>query len=322
MSVAVGAPVLAGGLAVVGLLAAGPASALLARAEWPARSPTAALVLWQSVCLCAGLAVIGGIVVLAVEPLGPRLPAALTALVRNVLDGAALRDLPGWRAGLLLLAATIAGSLLAVLIRCGVLTVRRRRAHRELLDLLTLPTEPEGGARRYPQGVQLLDHAAPVAYGVPGWHTRLVLTVGLVDLLSGRQLAAVVAHERAHLRAHHDLLLLPFQAWSAALGRLPGVNAARAAVAALAEMHADDAAARAVDPGTVASALATVVLAAPGTSNQLGSELPEIGSTAVIRRVARLRSPRPLSAGPTTLVYLAALLVLLAPAVVLIVDWS
>ncbi len=321
MSVAVGAPVLAGGLAVVGVVAAGPASALLARAEWPARSPTAALVLWQSVCLCAGLAVIGGMVVLAVEPLGPRLPAALTALVRNVLDGAALRDLPGWRAGLLLLAATIAGSLLAVLIRCGVLALRRRHTHRELLDLLTLPTEPDG-ASRYPQGVQLLDHAAPVAYGVPGWHTRLVLTVGLVDLLSGRQLAAVVAHERAHLRAHHDLLLLPFQAWSAALGRLPGVNAARAAVAALAEMQADDAAARAVDPGTVASALAAVVLAGPGTPNHPGSELPEIGSTAVIRRVARLRSPRPLSAGRTVLVYLAALLVLLAPAVVLIINWS
>jgi Zn-dependent protease with chaperone function len=321
VSIAVGAPVLACGLAVVGLLAAGPASALLARAQWPARGPTAALVLWQSVCLCAGLALIGAMVVLAVQPLGPRLSAALMTLLRNVFDGTPLRGLPGWRVILLMLAGALAGFLLAVLIRCGLLALRRRRAHRELLDLLTLPAEPDG-ASRFPQGVQLLDHAAPVAYGVPGWHTRLVLTVGLVDLLTGRQLAAVVAHERAHLRAHHDLLLLPFQAWSAALGRLPGVNSARAAVAALAEMQADDAAARAVDPGTVASALAAVVLAGPGTPDLVRTEVPEIGSTAVVRRVSRLRDPRPLSAGRTLLVYLTALLVLLAPAVVLIIDWS
>ncbi len=338
MSSALSATALAGGLAVVGLLAAGPASALLARAEWPTRSPTVALVLWQAVCLCAGLSLTGAAVVIAVEPLDVRLPGALIALLRNTFDGAPSRGMTGWQVLLLVIAALFASTLLAVLIRCLVLVVRRRRAHREILDLLTMPagTRPPGTV---PDEVRILDHATPIAYGVPGWHTRLVLTAGLIDLLSAPQLAAVVAHERAHLRSHHDLLLLPFQAWAAALGRLPGVRAARDAVATLAEMHADDAAARQVDPQTVASALARVVLAgrpadqaavppddrpanrAPALPTGFPSELPQVAGTAVVRRVRRLQHPHPLS-GPAMIAgYLAAAVVLLAPTIVLFVGW-
>lgn len=339
MSSALSATALASGLAVMGVVAAGPASALLARAEWPSRSPAVALALWQAVCLCAGLSLTGAAVVIAVEPLDIRLPGALITLLRNTFDGAPLRGMNGWQVLLLVIAALFATALLAVLIRCLVLVVRRRRAHREILDLLTMPA----GARppgTVPDEVRILDHATPIAYGIPGWHTRLVLTAGLIDLLSAPQLAAVVAHERAHLRSHHDLLLLPFQAWAAALGRLPGVRAARDAVATLAEMHADDAAARQVDPRTVASALARVVLAgdeAAQPADQAAAtqasraaappagfppELPEVASTAVLRRIRRLQHPRPLS-GPAMIgVYLAVAVVLLAPTIVLFVGWS
>lgn len=327
------APVLAGGLAIVGVVAAGPGSAWLASARWTDRSPMAALVLWQALCLCGGLSLTGAALVVGVEPLGHHLPAALDTLVRNTFHGRPFDGLVWWRIALLILALVFAAALLIVLGRCFVLALLRRRAHRGLLDLLTGNDDPAGSRQPTPTGVRVLDHAAPMAYSVPGWHTRLVLTAGLVELLTPPQLAAVVAHERAHLQSHHDLLLLPFQAWAVALGRLPGVDAARRAVAALAEMQADDAAARQVGTGragqnTVASALAAVVLAdpaahpggRPGVPAQ--SEVPEIGGTAVIRRVRRLQQPRPLPAAVTVAVWIAAAALLGVPTLVLFIGWG
>jgi bla regulator protein blaR1 len=62
----------------------------------------------------------------------------------------------------------------------------------------------------------------------------------MVAELDGDQLAAVVAHERAHLRERHHLLLLPFVAWEAALPVLPAAARAHAGVRELVEMRADD----------------------------------------------------------------------------------
>lgn len=308
--------VLAGGLAVVGVVSAGPGSAVLAHARWPERSPAGALVLWQALCLCAGLSFTGAALVLAAAPLDRSLPAALIAMARNALDGSPFRGLSWWEAALLVLAVIFACTLLAVLMRCFGLALRRRTAHRELLDLLT------GSATT--DDVRVLDHTAPAAYSLPGWHTRLVLTAGLLRLLTPAQLTAVVAHERAHLTSHHDLLLLPFQAWAAALGRLPGVRAARQSVAALAEMQADDAAARVVDSATVASALTSVALAQAdaAASTSGASELPDVGATAVVRRVSRLREPHPLPAARVALVYLSALALLVIPTSLLLFGRS
>ena len=47
------------GLIAVAVVLAGPVPLALARAAWPARSPRAALVLWQAVGLGGGLAKIG-----------------------------------------------------------------------------------------------------------------------------------------------------------------------------------------------------------------------------------------------------------------------
>lgn len=324
---ALAAPVLAGGFAVVGVVAAAPASAALARAHWPERSPTVSLALWQALCLCAGLSLTGAALVLAVEPLGDHLPGALITLLRNTFHGRPLLGLSPWRIALLAVAALFAAALLVILTRCFVLALLRRRSHRELLDLLTgsggSGPAPGGQGKSVPAGVRVVDHRVPVAYSVPGWHTRLVLTAGLVDLLSPPQLAAVVAHERAHLQSHHDLLLLPFQAWSVALGRLPGVDGARRAVATLAEMQADDAAARQVGADTVASALAAVALAdrsAPGPA--VPADVSEVGGTAVVRRVRRLKQPESMSAAAVIGIWAWAIALLALPTVALFIGWS
>lgn len=323
---ALAAPVLAGGLAVIGLVAAGPGSAWLARADWPERSPAVSLVLWQALCLCAGLSLTGAALVLAIEPLGGKLPSGIVMLLRNTFHGRPLLGLGPWRTVLLIVAVVFATAMLVALIRCFVLTLLRRRSHRQLLDLLTATDATTGSRSQQPSmptGVRVVDHRAPVAYGVPGWHTRLVLTAGLIELLTPPQLAAVVAHERAHLRSHHDLLLLPFQAWAVALGRLPGVDAARQAVVDLAEMQADDAAARQVGAHTVASALAAVALADRDVSDlAMPTGSPELGGTAIVRRVRRLREPKSLSAAAVIAVWLMAAAVLALPAAALFISWS
>src|SRR5262249_31497598 len=63
-----------------------PAPLLLARARWTRSEPRAALVLWQSLGLAAGLALIGAAVAAAVAPLGGGLFQGLSAVLRGGLD--------------------------------------------------------------------------------------------------------------------------------------------------------------------------------------------------------------------------------------------
>ena len=232
----------AGGLIVVGALLTGPVSFRLAGAGWTRRSPRPALVLWQAVCLTAGFSVVAGLVLLAVEPLGNTLIGAAWNWFAAMLTGSL--QVPVWRLVCGLAAASISLGLLAVVARTAVLTVRRRHAHRQVLDLLTQPPARSGRSRLAATSeVRILDARAAVAYTLPGWHSRVVLSAGLVDLLTEPELTAVVEHEQAHLRARHDLLVLPFQAWAVALGWIPGVRPAGSSVAELTEMLADDVAA-------------------------------------------------------------------------------
>ena len=311
-------------LVVVGLLLTAPVSYLLAAARWTRRSPRPALVLWQAVCLAAGFSVVAGLVLLAAEPLGSTLPTAAFNWFGAVLTGT-LR-VPAWRLLCGLAAALLAAFLLIVLARTALLTVRRRRAHRQVLDLLTRPVDRGTGGRRFATGAQvrILDHRAAVAYTLPGWHSRVVLSAGLVELLTEPELAAVVQHERAHLRARHDLLVLPFQAWAVALGWVPGVRPAGASVAELTEMLADDVAAGRTSRPTLASALAKVALAGPTSEPPPDrfADSPAIAGTAVADRVRRLLDPRPLSGWETAGVYVAAALLLTIPASVLLVHWT
>ncbi len=311
-------------LIAVGLVLTAPVSERLARARWPRRSPRPALVLWQAVCLAAGFSVVAGLVVLAVEPLGDWLLGGAWNWFAALLTGSL--DVPAWRLLCGLLAAVLTAVLLTVLLRTALLIARRRRAHRQLLDLLTAPAERRTGARRLvrPADVRILDHRAAVAYTLPGWHSRVVLSAGLVELLTDAELAAVIQHERAHLRARHDLLVLPFQAWAIALGWVPGVRPAGGAVSELTEMLADDVAAGRTSCAALASALAKVALSGPPPfvpPDRL-ADSPAIAGTAVADRVRRLLEPRPLARWQVSLVYLASLSLLAIPASVLLLHWS
>jgi Zn-dependent protease with chaperone function len=278
----------AGGLLVLAGLLLGPVPTVLARVRWPARAPRPALVLWQAVGLAGGLSAVGAGVVYGLAPLGATLPAAVADGGRRLLAGESL-GLPAHRLLALAAAALLAARLLSALATSVVRTWRARCRHRYLVDLLARPAPELGGAR-------VLDSPAAVAYCLPGRRGRVVLSAGAVAVLDPAELDAVLAHERAHLAQRHDLVLLPFAAWVAALPWLAGVSRARAAVAELIEMVADDRARLGRDPRALATAIAR--LAGGGVpGGALAAGLPATSSAAAsspsVRRVERLLGALP-----------------------------
>src|SRR5215469_5311150 len=199
----------------------------LPRASWPRRSPAAAILLWQALGLASGLASIGALIGLA-------LPASQGGLVLSVLRAAGLlRDgdvfglaglfgLNGADGGPLVvfavrMACLAAGlALLAllcwVLLAASVAALQARRRQRALLTLLA------HGVPKVP-GALVVDYPSAAAYCLPGLRSQIVVSVGTLQLLGRGELAAVLAHERAHLRERHDLVLLPFTALRRAFPR-------------------------------------------------------------------------------------------------------
>jgi bla regulator protein blaR1 len=292
------------GLLVLGVGLAEPVSRALADARWPARDPVGALLMWQAVGLVGGLALVGAGAVYGIAPLGPDLRSALAALGAD--PGAVLDVGPSHLLGLALGLGLVCW-LLGVMAATTLRTLRARRRHCDLLDVLATPWPAVPGAH-------VLDHAAPVAYCLPGRRSRLVLSVGTLRALDPAQVVAVLAHERAHLRERHDLVVLPFVAWGATAPFVQGMVRAQIAVAALVEMRADDVAAAYTRPAELACALRTVGGAAPAAA--LGSFV-----TALDRRLDRITTPpAPLPGPVSALVRLAAAALVALPPLALLVP--
>lgn len=290
------------GLLLLGVVLAEPVSRSLARARWPARDPVGALLVWQAVGLAGGLSLLGAGVVYGLAPLGPTLPAALRAV-----DASAPARLGVTHVVALLLALLLALRLVGVLVAVTVRTQRARRRHRDLLDVLGTPWPAAPGAR-------VLDHPVPVAYCLPGLRSRLVLSVGVLDALEPAGVRAVLAHERAHLRERHDLVVLPFVAWGATAPFVQGMVCAQVAVAALIEMRADDVAASGSRSGELVGALRTMGGAAPAAA--LSSF-----TTALDRRLDRITDPPPpLRRSVRVLVRLGALALVAVPTALLLLS--
>jgi Zn-dependent protease with chaperone function len=99
----------------------------------------------------------------------------------------------------------------------------------------------------------------------------VILTTGAVRALDPDQLDAVLAHERAHLAAHHHRLRAMARIGRQVLPFLPLMREADMQIARLVELHADDKATHARDPGALAAAL--VILA---TSASPAPALPRL----------------------------------------------
>jgi Zn-dependent protease with chaperone function len=322
-------------LIAVAVVLAVPVPLALARATWPARSPRVALVLWQAVGLGGGLAILGAGLTLAVSGLHRSWLGGVAALPAALGHGSRAGPGPlGWAGAAL---TVVAGAWLGYVLATSTGRVLlARREHRQRLDLLAdeVPVaelaEARGpgarqagarlagarlagarlaGARLAGDGqlrVRILDHPVAAAYCVPGVRPRIVLSQGVIDVLSSDQLGAVVTHERAHARGHHDLVSQPFRAWQQTFPFLAAARRALAAVERLVEMLADDAARSRCGPAPLLAALRRLADTAPG-------------DVQVAARAARLAAPPPpLSRLAAGLVCAAAVvLVGLPPAILL-----
>src|SRR6185437_508440 len=124
--------------------------------------------------------------------------------------------------------------------------------------------------------------------------SRIVISAGALDLLDQAELAAVLAHERAHLRERHDLVLLPFTALLRAFRWCGVAREAHAAVALLVEMLADDRALRHRSARELATALLRVGAAGGSYAPAGALAVADAGTDGqVAARVSRLLRPAP-----------------------------
>lgn len=148
-------------------------------------------------------------------------------------------------------------------------------------------------------------------------HPRIVVSTGLLNLLSAEACEVVVAHERAHVRGWHPVLLFFGRVVSRAFGFLPPVRRAVDHLLLGLEFAADESAARTVgDPLTVARALAALADGAYGDACSpavLGAD----GSDLVgrVRRLLR-GSPPTAKRRATALVVVACIVLLLSAQIV------
>ena len=161
---------------------------------------------------------------------------------------------------------------------------RLRRAHHDMLAVL--------GGGPIAQPVLCLDHDHPIAYSVGGRAGMVVISSAL-RRLPPEQMAAVLCHERAHLRGRHHLLVSLTRSLAAALPWVPLMRQAPRAVGLLVELRADDIATRAHGRHAVSGAL----LALAGTPSP--ARTLAMASTEVARRLRRLRPSE--SANPNRL---------------------
>jgi Zn-dependent protease with chaperone function len=269
------AAVLLGYAACVGTLGA----RVLGRAGWTARAPLLGIVTY----LAAGWSVLAalGLAGLTLAVHSTALGGGLSHLTGAcVLRLRALYATPGGAtiAGLGLVLAGAVGAR-TVLTAFSQLRAARRQAlrHTQTARLVGHP-EPALGA-------VLVEHPEPAAYCVSGRHPMVIVTTGALRALDTGQLDAVLAHERAHLASRHHRLLAMARIAGQALPFLPLMRDADAQVARLVELHADDAATRASDPRSLATAL---VVLATGASPE-----PALAAAATdaVQRIHRLLGP-------------------------------
>jgi Zn-dependent protease with chaperone function len=247
----------------------------LRRASWVLRAPRLALRLWQalSAAWLVSLAMLG-----------------LTLAQRLLEHLAWPQDQPPIAAREMITAAVGLGLAAAVIARASYVTARElawaRRQRRSHLLALAFAGEPADGL-----DATVIDHDIPAVYSLPASDARqtVIVSTGALQLLGEEELAAVVAHERGHLRHRDHLVTAIAGALHLAFPRVPLLRHARYEIEILAEMAADDYARR--DHSTDALAAALLALATARTPRHaLGAA--EHSVTDRLRRM--LSSTRPL----------------------------
>ncbi|MEV8129099.1 M56 family metallopeptidase [Streptomyces sp. NPDC085944] len=236
---------------------------------------------------------------------------AVTGLIRIPL----LADLGHWSAHSAQIAdpvqlsiALAAGLLLggAVITAARMLARRARTLAAAAVDAACMPAR---------DGLVVVEDEAPDAYALPGLPGRVVVSTGMLHTLDTSEHDILLAHERAHLTAHHYAFVALAQLGAAAN---PLLRPLATAVTYTVERWADENAATSTGDRTrVARAVGKAALAAHRTPSRLrtagavlgilGHRGPLAAAGPVPRRVAALLAP-PLRRHPALAAVTAAVL--------------
>lgn len=248
---------------------------------WLDRSAGAAIAVWQAWSASALLSVVLGGFALAL----PTLPmttnlADLFHACANMLraDYATPAGASASALGGVVATATVARAAWVVARQLW-LGRRATRRHAATLRLIA----PRISANH---SVQVhVESAEPLVYCLAGRRGTVVFTTAALSSLDKAQTAAVLAHELAHLRSRHHIVVTVARGLRRAFPFAPLFRVACIELERLVEVHADDTAAKVHDPGVLATAL---IQLAAGRS-PVGSLGASGAATAV--RVSRLLAP-------------------------------
>ena len=261
----------------------------LRRLSEPGVSPRLALAAW--------LAAIFSVLACTMAALGLLARAAIAGwpmFARSVCESVSAGTCPPavYRSAVYELGLAIAvflGGIAMILVgwRCG-RSLRRSRiqtqAHADAARITG--HRVEGGNAEF-----VLDATRPAVYCVPGRPPTIVLTTGALAVLDRQQLTAVLAHERAHLAGRHHLLLALTRSLAAAAPVVPLFARGASETTRLAEMRADDVAARRGGRRTLLAALLAMGTGA-AVAQAPATWLAATGGV-LISRVRRLADPPP-----------------------------
>jgi Zn-dependent protease with chaperone function len=271
---------------MIGVAAAVLMPRTLVRAEWVRRSPKLGIAAWYAT-LTAVTAGAGGALLAWLAPWqGPHAFACrLWHWCTDAADGG-----HGPAARTLLCLAVLATATLSIRLATSGVTVARsaaaRRGHHSNLLAMVGTFAPQWGAI-------VIDDPRPAAYMLAGPLRRIVLTTGAIEALSEDEIAAVIAHERAHAAGRHDLLLDGARLLATAFPRLGVFATAQAHLTRLIEMAADDIATAHRNRLSLARALVTMASANASLVGQ--PTLAATGGDAMQRLDRLLTPPRPLT---------------------------
>lgn len=275
-------------------------------ADWADRAPRLAIALWQAAAasVVASAVLAGPAFAVPAEVVGHGLAGLFEACAAMLSEGSGLT--PAGAAALLAAAAVLARVACcgaAVLLKAGA----ERRKHAAMLRLL--------GRRDGALDAMVIDYDERLAYCLPGRHAQMVITTGALRTLAPEQVAAVLDHERAHLRGRHHLVLAAAETLARAFPGVPLFRQARIEIARLIELLADDIAARRHPRAQIAAALVRLA-----TGRVPGFTLGAGGETALarVRRMLRPEAPLGRRERLTGLVGVAVLLT--GPAMVALVP--
>ena len=282
-----------GALVVYAFVVGFAGSGWIRRADWPLRAPR----LGAAAVVAAAWSVPVALVLAGVTVF---LPASGLTIDVGHLIGACLGRLRAAYgtpagAGIVTAGQVLTAGMLWRGAWTGVRFVRRRRAERRRHRLLVR----WAGAHLPELRAVVLEQPGAAAFAVGGQQNTVVVTRGIIDLLSGDELSAVLAHEHAHLAARHHRWLTAAALVAQALPFVPLPRDAPALVGRLLEMDADELAATRHEPRVIASALVAVATSAVARAAERPSGAPQItGGADALARVQRLlRPPAGLPAG-------------------------